>query len=165
MAIKRMNHAVLYVRDAQRTYAFYRDVLGFRLVSEIPQAGAVFMQAPASTNDHDLALFTIGEDAADSNAGRGEVGLYHIAWEVQTLGDLQEIAARLADAGALVGATDHATTKALYAKDPDGLEFEVCWILPERFITDDVESAKTRMRPLDLASDVERYGADTPSGR
>ena len=29
MAIKRMNHAVLYVRDAQRSADFYRDVLGF----------------------------------------------------------------------------------------------------------------------------------------
>lgn len=165
MAIKRMNHAVLYVRDAQRTHAFYRDVLGFRVVAEILQAGAVFLQAPDSTNDHDLALFTIGMEAGDSMAGRATVGLYHIAWEVQTLGDLQEIALKLADAGALVGATDHATTKALYAKDPDGLEFEVCWILPERFITDEVEAAKTRMRPLDLERDVELYGVDTISGR
>jgi catechol-2,3-dioxygenase len=165
LAIKRMNHAVLYVRDAQRTYAFYRDVLGFRLVTEIPQAGAVFLQAPDSTNDHDLALFTIGAGAGDSTAGRATVGLYHIAWEVQTLGDLQEIALKLADAGAMVGATDHATTKALYAKDPDGLEFEVCWILPQRFITEDVEAAKVRMRPLDLAADIERYGLETVSGR
>src|SRR6186997_333581 len=58
MAIKRMNHAVLYVRDADRTYAFYRDVLGFRQVGEFP--GAKFLQAPDSTNDHDLALFSIG---------------------------------------------------------------------------------------------------------
>lgn len=165
MAIKRMNHAVLYVRDAQRTYAFYRDLLGFRLVGEISQAGALFLQAPDSTNDHDLALFTIGEGVGDSTAGRSTVGLYHIAWEVQTLGDLQEIALKLADAGALVGATDHATTKALYAKDPDGLEFEVCWILPERFLTPEVEAAKIRMRRLDLQADIERYGLDTVGGR
>jgi catechol-2,3-dioxygenase len=162
MGIKRMNHAVLYVRDADRTYAFYRDVLGFRVVGEMP--GAKFLQAPDSTNDHDLALFTIGADAGDSTAGHATVGLYHIAWEVQTLGDLQEIAVRLADAGALVGATDHSTTKALYAKDPDGLEFEVCWIVPARFLTDDVVQAKTRMRPLDLAADIERYGLETVGG-
>jgi catechol-2,3-dioxygenase len=162
MGIKRMNHAVLYVRDADRTYAFYRDVLGFRVVGEMP--GAKFLQAPDSTNDHDLALFSIGPDAGDSSAGRATVGLYHIAWEVQTLGDLQEIAVRLADAGALVGATDHSTTKALYAKDPDGLEFEVCWIVPAQFLTDEVVQAKTRMRPLDLAADIERYGGGTVGG-
>lgn len=162
MAIKRMNHAVLYVRDAERTYAFYRDVLGFRVVGEMP--GAKFLQAPDSTNDHDLALFSIGEGAGDSTAGRSTVGLYHIAWEVQTLGDLQEIAVRLTNAGALVGATDHATTKALYAKDPDGLEFEVCWIVPSELLTDDVAAAKTKLRPLDIQAEIERYGLETIGG-
>ena len=165
MAIRRMNHAVLYVRDAERTFEFYRDLLGFRLVGEIQQAGAKFLQAPDSTNDHDLALFTIGQEAGDSTAGRSTVGLYHIAWEVRTLGDLQEIAVRLANDGALVGATDHSTTKALYAKDPDGLEFEVCWLVPERFLDDEVLAAKTRMRPLDLEADIERYGLETVGGR
>ena len=163
MAIKRMNHAVLYVRDADRTTEFYRDVLGFRVVGEFPGT-AKFLQAPDSTNDHDLALFTIGQQAGDSTAGRQTVGLYHIAWEVQTLGDLQEIALKLQEAGAMVGATDHSTTKALYARDPDGLEFEVCWLVPERFLDDDVVAAKTQLRPLDLPADIERYGAETVGG-
>ena len=163
MAIKRMNHAVLYVRDADRTTDFYRDVLGFRVVGEFPGT-AKFLQAPDSTNDHDLALFTIGTNAGDSTAGRATVGLYHIAWEVQTLGDLQEIALKLQEVGALVGATDHSTTKALYAKDPDGLEFEVCWLVPERFLDDEVVAAKTQLRPLDLRADIERYGVETVGG-
>jgi catechol-2,3-dioxygenase len=163
MAIKRMNHAVLYVRDADRTTGFYRDVLGFRVVGEFPGT-AKFLQAPDSTNDHDLALFTIGPDAGDSTAGRSTVGLYHIAWEVQTLGDLQEIALKLQEAGALVGATDHSTTKALYAKDPDGLEFEVCWLVPAQFLNDEVVAAKTELRPLNLQADIERYGLETVGG-
>jgi catechol-2,3-dioxygenase len=163
MAIKRMNHAVLYVRDADRTTDFYRDVLGFRVVGEFPGT-AKFLQAPDSTNDHDLALFTIGAQAGDSTAGRQTVGLYHIAWEVGTLGDLQEIALKLQEAGALVGATDHSTTKALYAKDPDGLEFEVCWLVPERFLDDAVVAAKTQLRPLDLQADIARYGPETVGG-
>ena len=163
MAIKRMNHAVLYVRDADRTTEFYRDVLGFRVVEEFPGT-AKFLQAPDSTNDHDLALFTIGPDAGDSTAGRSTVGLYHIAWEVQTLGDLQEIALKLQEAGALVGATDHSTTKALYAKDPDGLEFEVCWLVPAQFLNDEVVAAKTELRPLNLQADIERYGLETVGG-
>lgn len=162
MAIKRMNHAVLYVRDADRTFAFYRDVLGFRVVGEMP--GAKFLQAPDSTNDHDLGLFEIGADAGDSTAGRATVGLYHIAWEVQTLADLQEIATRLANAGALVGATDHSTTKALYGRDPDGLEFEVCWIVPQQFLSDEVVEGKTRMRALDIQKEIERYGLQTVGG-
>ena len=100
MAIKRMNHAVLYVRSVDRTFAFYRDVLGFRVVNEMP--GAKFLQAPDSTNDHDLGIFEIGMAAGESAAGGATVGLYHIAWEVQTLADLREIAAKLVDADALV---------------------------------------------------------------
>jgi catechol-2,3-dioxygenase len=162
MAIKRMNHAVLYVRSVDRTFAFYRDVLGFRVVNEMP--GAKFLQAPDSTNDHDLGIFEIGVAAGDSTAGRATVGLYHIAWEVQTLADLRYIAKKLADAGALVGATDHSTTKALYGKDPDGLEFEVCWLVPQRLLTDDAVEAKTRMRTLDIEADIERYGLETVGG-
>lgn len=162
MAIKRMNHAVLYVRDVEKTFAFYRDVLGFRVVNEMP--GAKFLQAPDSTNDHDLGIFSIGEAAGDSTAGRATVGLYHIAWEVQTLADLTEIRQRLTDAGALVGATDHGTTKALYAKDPDGLEFEVCWIVPAELQDDGTEAARSQLRSLNLEADIDRYGLETVGG-
>ena len=55
MPIFRLNHAVLYVRDLERSVAFYRDVLGFEPVMRMP--GAAFVQAPGSTNDHDLGLF------------------------------------------------------------------------------------------------------------
>jgi catechol-2,3-dioxygenase len=160
MAIKRMNHAVLYVRNAERTYEFYRDLLGFRVVGEFP--GAKFLQAPDSTNDHDLALFSIGEQAGPSTAGRSTVGLYHIAWEVQTLADLRDIGAKLQEAGAVVGASDHTTTKAVYAKDPDGLEFEVCWIVPRQLLTDGAVSE--RPRPLDLEAEIRRYGLETVGG-
>jgi catechol-2,3-dioxygenase len=162
VAIKRMNHAVLYVRDAEKTYAFYRDVLGFRVVMEMP--GAKFLQAPDSDNDHDLGIFSIGEAAGPSTAGRSTVGLYHIAWEVRTLGDLRDIARALTDAGALTGATDHSTTKALYAKDPDGLEFEVCWIVPKELQTPEVEEGRSRMRALDLEAEIERFGLETVGG-
>jgi catechol-2,3-dioxygenase len=162
MAIKRMNHAVLYVRDAEKTFEFYRDVLGFRVVMEMP--GAKFLQAPDSTNDHDLGIFSIGEAAGPSTAGRQTVGLYHIAWEVETLADLRDIAARLQEAGALVGATDHSTTKALYAKDPDGLEFEVCWIVPTELQTEEIEEGRARMRALDIDAEIERFGLETVGG-
>ncbi|MGI8711427.1 MAG: VOC family protein, partial [Acidimicrobiales bacterium] len=80
MGISRMNHAVLYVRDAGRSAAFYEEVLGFSTVTSFP--GGAFLRAPDSTNDHDIAFFSVGEDAAPSAAGRGAVGLYHLAWEV-----------------------------------------------------------------------------------
>jgi catechol-2,3-dioxygenase len=161
--VQRLNHAVLYVRDVERSLAFYRDVLGFRVKVEIP-GRAVFLQAEGSTNDHDLGLFAIGNGAGPSQAGRGTVGLYHLAWEVDTLAELSRIRDALLVVGALAGESDHATTKALYAQDPDGIEFEVSWLLPADLITDDVRAQGATTRPLDLAREIERYGATTPGG-
>ena len=163
MPVQRLNHAVLYVRDVERSTAFYRDVLGFRVATEIP-GRAVFLQAEGSSNDHDLGLFQIGAGAGPSEAGRRTVGLYHLAWEVDTLAELSRIRKALVDAGALVGASDHATTKALYAQDPDGIEFEVSWLLPADLITPEVRGAATRIAPLDLEGEIARYGAQTRGG-
>jgi catechol 2,3-dioxygenase-like lactoylglutathione lyase family enzyme len=162
MPVTRLNHAVLYVRDVERSVAFYADALGFRTVSAMP--GAAFLQASGSTNDHDLGLFEIGSEAAASTAGRGTVGLYHLAWEVDTLDELERIARTLSDLGALHGASDHSTTKALYAKDPDGIEFEVSWLVPAELIDEATLAGRTRIAPLDLQREKERYGGQTRGG-
>jgi catechol-2,3-dioxygenase len=165
MPVTRLNHAVLYVRDVQRSVEFYTQVLGFRVVSDMAALpGAAFLQASGSSNDHDLGLFEIGATAGPSAAGRGTVGLYHLAWEVDTLAELERVSGALADAGALVGASDHSTTKALYGQDPDGIEFEVSWLVPADRITDEVRAGRTKIRPLDIAREVERYGAQTRGG-
>jgi catechol-2,3-dioxygenase len=156
-----MNHAVLYVRDARRQQRFYADVLDFETVIADPSGAFVFMRAPGSGNHHDLAFFTIGSEAAPSQAGGAEVGLYHLAWEVPTLADLEVHRQRLDDAGALVGASDHGVNKSLYAKDPDGIEFEVMWLVPpERWGADEHEAI---VRPLDIPGDVDHFGADLRS--
>jgi catechol-2,3-dioxygenase len=163
MPVQRLNHAVLFVRDVDRSVAFYREVLGFRVKVEIP-GKAAFLQAEGSTNDHDLGLFAIGAGAGASGAGQSTVGLYHLAWEVDTLAELARLRAALADAGALAGQSDHATTKALYAKDPDGLEFEVSWLLPADLITPEIRAEGATTRPLDLDAEIARYGAETRGG-
>ncbi len=163
VSIHRLNHAVLYIRDVERSVAFYRDVLGFEVVMSIPERAA-FLRADGSTNDHDLGLFAIGERAGSSAAGQSTVGLYHLAWEVETLRDLEQLAQRLADAGALSGASDHSTTKSLYGHDPDGLEFEIAWIVPADRLDDAALAGRSEIRPLDLTREIDRYGADTPGG-
>ncbi len=162
MGIHRLNHAVLYVRDVDASVAFYGNVLGFTTKVAFP--GAAFLQAPDSTNDHDLGLFQVGADAVASQAGRGAVGMYHLAWEVESLDDLEDHLHRLSDAGALVGMSDHGTTKSLYARDPDGLEFEVVWLIPSHLITGDEGGADVRPKPLDLAKEKARYGGSTRGG-
>ncbi len=165
MPVTRLNHAVLYVRDVAKTREFYENVLGFKIKVWM-EGRAAFFQAPGSTNDHDLGVFQIGSDAGASQAGRGAVGLYHLAWEVDTLAELSRLSGVLEARGSLVGSTDHTTTKSLYAMDPDGLEFEVCWILPLDALTPEVlaDASASVMRPLDISKEIARYGAETRGG-
>ena len=162
MGIFRLNHAVLYVRNVTESVAFYRDVLGFGYIEGgDAHPKAAFLRAPGSTNDHDLGLFELGAQAGPSGAGQTTVGMYHLAWEVDTLGDLEDLRKTLADAGALVGSTNHGTTKSLYAKDPDGLEFEVVWIIPADRLT---AADREQHGALDLAAEITKYGRDARSG-
>ena len=150
--VKRLNHAVLYVRDAQASSEFYQRALGFAVVGEMGNA-AVFLRASASDNHHDLALFSVGPDAPLPE--RGRVGLYHLAWEVPTIDDLAEARKHLSELGALVGESDHGVTKSLYGKDPDGNEFEVMWMVPREQWGDMEHEAITRR--LDLAAELARH--------
>src|SRR3954471_9907146 len=124
--VRRLNHAALYVRDAERVAAFYQEAFGFEVVGQFP--GAVFLKAAGTDNHHDLGLFSVGPDAPRPEQGR--VGLYHLAWEVPTIDDLVDARAHLAEMGALVGESDHGVSKSLYGQDIDGIEFEVLWSVP-----------------------------------
>jgi len=152
---------VLYVRDAQRHKAFYEDVLGFRTIIDGP-GPFVFMRAPASENHHDIAFFTIGGDVGDSTAGKSQVGMYHLAWEVATLAELDVMHDRLVEAGVLIGMSDHGANKSLYATDPDGLEFEVMWLVPSEHWGDEENVAI--VRPLVLANEHDRFDAIDTEG-
>src|ERR1051325_11283590 len=103
--IKRLNHAVLYVRNAERAADFYRGILGFETVESLGNQ-AFFLRANGSDNHHDLGLFGIGQGAPPTGHG-DRVGLYHLAWEVDDLTDLAECRRALGDIGALTGESDH----------------------------------------------------------
>ena len=151
MTVRRLNHAVLYVRDAQRSAAFYREALDFEVVTEVGDGAAVFMKASGTENHHDLGLFSLAPLPQP-----GRVGLFHLAWQVESITDLADLADRLSRSGALVGASDHGVSKSLYAKDPDGNEFEVMWDVPRADWGAAAEDAP--VRPLDLDAELARYG-------
>ncbi|GAA4874948.1 VOC family protein [Kitasatospora terrestris] len=159
MSVRRLNHAVLWIRDLDRSVEFYRDVFRFQVDHLIP-GRAAFLSAPGSLNDHDLGLFAIG--AAAPGPEQGRVGLYHLAWEVGTLAELAELGAELAERGSLVGSSDHLVSKSFYAKDPDGNEFELMWRVPR----EDWPPADSDLRPgpLDLPASLDRWGPDLATG-
>lgn len=151
--VQRLNHAVLYVRDADRAAAFYQEAFGFEVVERIPGV-AVFLRAQGTDNHHDLGLFSIGPNAPGPE--RGRVGLYHLAWEVPTIQDLALARETLGGMDALVGQSDHGATKSLYGRDPDGNEFEVMWMVPREHWGTHEQSAV--VEPLDLEAELARWG-------
>jgi catechol-2,3-dioxygenase len=150
MNVKRLNHAVLWVRDAQASKAFYTEALGFEVVEEQVGGRAVFLRAGGSDNHHDLGLFSVGDRPSPLPQSPG---LYHLAWQVDTIEDLAAVDAELRRRGSLVGASDHGTSKSLYAKDPDGIEFEVMWQVPSEHWGD----GHAGIEPLDLPAELERW--------
>jgi catechol-2,3-dioxygenase len=153
MAVRRLNHAVLYVRDLAASVDFYTGALGLEVRMQIP-GRAAFLNAPGTANDHDLGLFEVPQGRPPQGA---YLGLYHLAWEVGTLADLAEVRQRLAERNALVGASDHRVSKSLYAKDPSGIEFEVMWRVPAEDWEQETASGPM-IAPLDLENEIARWG-------
>jgi len=125
MEIKELGHLVLYVRNLERSAAFYRDVLGWRqVVPEIPGMPATAFSS--GRTHHELLLIEVGENAQPIPHGR-RVGLYHFGLKVgDTDGELRDALRRVEEAGVrVVGASDHTVTHSLYIQDPDGNEIEL----------------------------------------
>jgi catechol-2,3-dioxygenase len=145
LGIRRLQHLVLWVADVERSVRFYRDVLGFEVTKQRPNAA--FLRIPDSGDDHNLGLFQQpGIRPPDEGAAR----MYHAAWEVADLGDLARARRALIEARSLVGQSDHGVSLSLYAKDPDGLEFELFWTVPG--------GTPVGTRPLDLEREMAKRG-------
>ena len=149
IGITRLQHLVLWVSNVERSVRFYRDVLGFEVKSQSPRGA--FLRIPGSAEDHHLGLF---EQAGAAPPSERVARMYHAAWEVGELADLARARQRLIESGALVGSSDHGVSLSLYAKDPDGLEFEVFWTVPG--------GTSVGTRPLDLDAELARRGIPRP---
>ena len=151
--VQRLNHAVLYVRDLDRSLEFYRKAFAFE---EIARDGGMmaFLRAAGSENHHDLALMSVGANAPQP--ARGSVGLYHLAWEVPAIEDLAQAMATLSELDALTGMSDHGATKSLYGQDPDGIEFEVMWMVPRALWGE--HEKRAIVQPLDMQRELARFG-------
>ena len=152
--VARLNHAVLYVSDVQRSLDFYQKAFGFEVVDRMGDE-AVFLRAAGGENHHDIALMSVGASAP--RPPRGSVGLYHLAWEVGTIEDLVQMTELLAEMDALAGMSDHGVSKSLYAHDPDGIEFEVMWRVPREHWGD--YERRAVVQPLDLQHELQRFGS------
>jgi catechol-2,3-dioxygenase len=156
----RLNHAVLFVADLDRSVRFYTELFGMEVVAREPRANASFLRLPRSGNHHDLGLFGVG--AAGGPNRRGGIGLYHLAWQLDTIDELAAAREVLVDAGAYTGESSHGATKSVYGADPDGNEFELMWMLPR-----DEWGPYENSAPIDhlnLAGEVQRWSGIRTAG-
>lgn len=123
MKAQYLGHVVFYVKDLQRSLAFYRDLLGFQEVGRIFNGAAAALTS--GRTHHELLLIQVG-DAPGPPSGRRR-GLYHIGIKVgDSLDELRAAKQELEAAGVPIdGMSDHTVSQSLYLKDPDGNEVEV----------------------------------------
>ena len=161
ISLVRLNHAVLFVADLQRAERFYIEVFGMEVAAREARANAAFLRLPRSGNHHDLGLFGVGPMAPPKR--RGGIGLYHLAWQLDTIDDLAAARQLLQDAGAYTGESSHGATKSVYGADPDGNEFEIMWMLP-RAAWGEYENAAP-IDALDLQAEVARWSGVPTAGQ
>lgn len=122
-----LGHVNIFVRNAERSREWYADVLGLHTYDFIP-GRAAFMSADLEQS-HEVALIQVGDDAPGQQ--RGQVGLNHMAWMMQSLDDLKDIYQRLKDKQVPIErVSDHGISVGIYFRDPDGNGIEVSYELP-----------------------------------
>lgn len=123
MNAQHLGHVVFYVKELQRSAAFYRDLLGFHEVGRAFGGSAVALTS--GRTHHEILLIEVG-DAPGPPAGPRR-GLYHIGIKVgDSLDELRAAKRELETAGISIdGMSDHTVSQSLYIQDPDGNEIEL----------------------------------------
>ena len=119
----KLGHVVLYVGSLSDAVAFYRDIVGLKLVGEIFHGQAAMLSG--GTTHHELLLIQVG--AAPGPLSGRRRGLYHIGWKIgDDLASLRALYERLQTLNyPLDGTADHTVSQSIYLRDPDGNEIEL----------------------------------------
>ena len=125
---KQLGHLVIKVRDLEKSEQFYTDVLGLTVMNKRP--GVMTFMAADEGMSHELALVPVGEDAPGPESTR--VGLYHMAWEMDSFEDLKQLYTVIKENNVeVLNVGDHGISLGVYFCDPDGNEIEAYYEMPK----------------------------------
>ena len=125
---KKLGHLVLKVSDLNLSERFYTKIIGLRITQRISNT-MVFMSASDNAS-HELALMST--DQIRSSPEKNSVGLYHFAWAMDSLEDLQQIYQKIKNNDIeVMGIGDHGISIGVYILDPDGNQVEIFYELPK----------------------------------
>jgi len=143
-----LGHVVFYVKDLERSLAFYRDLLGFEEVGRIFNGAAAALTS--GRTHHELLLIQVG-DAPPPASGR-RLGLYHIGIKVgDSLDELRGAKKDLERAGVTIdGMSDHTVSQSLYLRDPDGNEVELYVDASDSIWKENPQAVLSPIKPLKL---------------
>ncbi len=109
---------VLNIADLDRSIDFYRDVYAFTLLARKDQLASMY--AAGNARPQVILLRSVGTTSAHRVIGAGHVGLRAVVLEVDTVDELERIAAALDQRGGLVARHgDDATWAAVFGRDLD----------------------------------------------
>ena len=143
-----LGHVVFYVKDLERSLAFYRDLLGFQEVGRIFDGKAAALTS--GRTHHELLLIEVG-DAPGPSEGRRR-GLYHIGIKIgDSLEALRAAKRELEQASIKIqGLSDHTVSQSLYLHDPDGNEVELYVDADEAIWKNNPAAVLSPIKPLRL---------------
>ncbi|MGP1906736.1 VOC family protein [Metabacillus sp. JX24] len=106
------------VKDVKRSLAFYKEVIGFKVLNETEQTAEL-------TADGKNVLLSIEQPPNIAPKQQGTTGLYHFALLLPERSDLGKVLQHLVNLNIPLGASDHHVSEALYLNDPDGNGIEI----------------------------------------
>ena len=126
--LKKIGHVQLRVADLERSKAFYRDVLGFRVAEQDPNHGDLFMTLGEDFHTIDMAQH---ENPATGRGPSRPIGVAHIAFQVASYDALVDAYRALQEHGVVIErAMDHINQRSIYFLDPDGNRLEIYYEMP-----------------------------------
>ena len=143
-----LGHVVFYVKDLERSVAFYTGAVGLGLRGTIFNGRAALLSG--GSTHHELLLIQVGEAPGPLHGKR--IGLYHVGWKIgDSMEALRACRDRLNTLGYNIdGVSDHTVSQSIYLRDPDGNELELYVDNPDVDWKNDDSWMEAPVKPLNI---------------